>query len=72
MYLGFFLASPAKTAAATLLAAVAYAAPGFILLDRSLPGAAVTVLIAAAFGGMAYWVMARFFHRQTPDSPEGL
>ncbi|MBK4121053.1 hypothetical protein [Kocuria rhizophila] len=55
-----------------MLAVLAYAAPGFILLDRSVLGAAVTVLIAVAFGAMAYWVMVSFFRRETPDSPEGL
>ena len=70
--LGFFLAIPARAAAATLLAVLAYAAPGFILLDRSVRGAAVTVLIAVAFGAMAYWVTVSFVPRETPDSPAGL
>ncbi len=70
--LGFFLASPARAGAATVLAALAYAAPGFLLLDRSLVGAAVTLLIAGALGAAVYWVMASFFRRETPDSPEGL
>ena len=55
-----------------MLAALAYAAPGFLLLDRSLVGAAVTLLIAGALGAAVYWVMASFFRRETPDSPEGL
>lgn len=70
--LGFFLAIPARAAAATLLAVLAHAAPGFILLDRSVLGAAVTVLIAVAFGAIACWVMVGFFRRETPDSPGGL
>lgn len=72
VHLGFFLASPARAGAATMLAALAYAAPGYLLLDRSLVGAAVTLLTAGALGAAAYWVMASFFHREIPDSPEGL
>ncbi|RLY93837.1 hypothetical protein EAE32_00885 [Kocuria tytonicola] len=72
VHLGFFLASPARAGAATGLAVSAYAAPGYLLLDRSLVGAAVTLLIAAALGAAVYWVMASFFRRETPDSPEGL
>lgn len=72
VHLGFFLASPVRTGAATVLAALAYTAPGYLLLDRSLGGAAATLLIAAALGAAAYWVMANFFRRETPDSPDGL
>lgn len=72
VHLGFFLASPARAGAATMLAALAYAAPGYLLLDRSLVGAAVTMLTAGALGAAAYWVMASFFRREIPDSPEGL
>ena len=70
--LGFFLASPARAGVATVLATLAYAAPGYLLLDRSLVGAAVTVVIAAGLGAAVYWIMASFFRRETPDSPAGL
>ena len=59
-------------AMATVLGVGSYAAPSFLLLDRSLTGAVITAVVVAAMGAAVLGAMRNFFRRATPSSTKGL
>ena len=69
---GSVISSPGRAAMATVLGVGSYAAPSFLLLDRSLTGAVITAVVVAAMGAAVLGAMRNFFRRATPSSTKGL